>query len=610
MNPLRALSFIRQRLSRLSSAMTRAVLFRFVIGVGILAAPLLSSSGWAAPKNRLRPGGRAVQTDNEPNLRAAPQAEGDLSLSREGERKASALAAFAEGLLSEEDGDNERAFQAYRRSLASDPNHSELAVKVAFELARRGDVAEGISLLKDAAKAAPKEMLPPLCLSQIYAKFLKKPALAIRYASAALELAPDNISPYLALTELYTEAGQPRKAAAILDRALKSQSRDPDFWAQLGELCYRLDVPREGSPWPTEKLQRLNTLFEKALSHGSKDADILAKAADFYFETQQYHQAIPLLKKVIAAEDDPASDDGLVLREKLARSLMSAGHRGEALRLLEKMAEDAPRRKETCALIGDIHLMEGRLNEALAAYREVIRLDSTLSPAYLRVADLEMRVGQPEQALATLQSARKKFPGTALITYSLAATLGQVGRYKEALHYFEETLREAPDSKPGLPNANFYFAYGMAAEQAGEIERAAALLQKCIGLSHDDSAQACNYLGYMWIERGLHLREAGELIRRAVAQEPTNGAYLDSLGWYYFKTGEYAKAISELLKAIGYIREPDAVVYEHLGDAYAASGELPKAIEAWQKALPLEGAGKQGLAGKIEAARSKLAPVP
>ncbi len=50
-----------------------------------------------------------------------------------------------------------------------------------------------------------------MCLSQIYAKFLKKPLLAIKNASLALELDPNNIGPYLALVELYTEGGQPKK---------------------------------------------------------------------------------------------------------------------------------------------------------------------------------------------------------------------------------------------------------------------------------------------------------------------------------------------------------------------------------------------------------------
>ena len=577
MNPPRALSFASQSLRWSSS-----VFFSIVIGVGLWVGPLRSSL-CAAPQKRPLPEGRSAQAETQPSPKTSPAQGTDLSLAKEGQRKAEALAEFSKGLLAEEDGDGEQAFAAYRRSLALDSNNTELAAKVALELAQRGEVAEGINLLKDAAKVAPKDMLPPLCLSQIYAQFLKKTALAIKHATLALELAPDNISPYLALVELYTNDGQPQKAGAILERALKSNSTDGDFWCQLGELCERLDLSPEGTATP-EKLQRLNTLFQKAISLAPDNLDNVAKGADFYYETKQYEPAIPLLRKVIAAEDDPASEDTLGLRDKLARALMDSGHHDQSLDVL--------------------HLLAGRLEEALSAYREVIRLDGSIAPAYLRIADLEMRLGQSDKAIATLTEARKKFPGAALITYSLAATLAQAGKYPQALGAVEDTLREAPASKPSLLNASFYFAYGMAADQAGDLERAVTLLQKSIALAPEEAAPARNYLGYLWIEHGMRLREAGELVKRALAQEPQNGAYLDSLGWYYFKTGDYPQAIANLQKAVAALPEADAVVFEHLGDAYAASGDAAKALEAWKKALALDASNKP-LAAKIEKAQGK-----
>jgi len=595
MNPPRALSFASQSLSRFSS-----VFLSLAIGTGLWAGPLRSSV-CAAPQNQ----GRFAAFQSTP--KTPPAHRDDLSLSKEGGRKAEALAAFSEGLLAEEEGDKERAFQAYRRALALDSDNTELTAKVAFELAQRGEVAEGIDLLKDAQKESPKDMLPPLFLSHIYAKFLKKPALAIKNAVLALELDPESIEPYLTLVELYSDGGQPQKAETILDRALKSESTDGDFWCQLGELCARLDLNSEGNA-PPEKIQRLNALFQKALSLDPENLDNMAKAADFYFETKQYEPAIPLFRKLIAAEEEPGSEDSLALRDKLARALMDSGHRDQALDVLQKMAADAPQRVETHAMIGDIHLLEGRIEPALAAYREVIRLDPSMAPAHLRIADLEMRLGQTEKAIATLTEARKQFPGSALITYSLAATLAQAGQYAQSLTAFEDTLREAPNSKPALPNASFYLAYGMAAEQSGDLERAAALLKKSIELAPNDAAQACNYLGYMWVDRGLHLPEAGALIQRAVREEPKNGAYLDSLGWFFYKSADYPQAIAHLLKALAVLPRPDPVVYEHLGDAYAAAGETAKALEAWNRALALDPENK-ALPGKIQSAQQKPLPV-
>ncbi|MDD5349069.1 MAG: tetratricopeptide repeat protein, partial [Chthoniobacteraceae bacterium] len=201
-----------------------------------LLAGCVPVMGLAAPSVQPRPAeSSAVAGTGSEGAPKTASAAGDLALGREGERKADALAAFAQGLLAEEDGDNDRAFEAYRRSLSADANNTELAVKVAFELARRGEVSEGIGLLKDAAKASPRDPLPPLCLAQIYAQFLKKPALAIKQATTALELDPGAIGPYLVLIELYSQGGQPKKAESVLEKALKSDSKDGEFWSQLAE---------------------------------------------------------------------------------------------------------------------------------------------------------------------------------------------------------------------------------------------------------------------------------------------------------------------------------------------------------------------------------------
>ena len=47
-----------------------------------------------------------------------------------------------------------------------------------------------------------------------------------------------------------------------------------------------------------------------------------------------------------------------------------------------------------------------------------------------------------------------------------------------------------------------------------------------------------NDLGYLYAEQGKNLEKAETMIRKAVADEPENSAYLDSLGWVLFKRGK------------------------------------------------------------------------
>jgi tetratricopeptide (TPR) repeat protein len=95
-----------------------------------------------------------------------------------------------------------------------------------------------------------------------------------------------------------------------------------------------------------------------------------------------------------------------------------------------------------------------------------------------------------------------------------------------------------------------------------------------------------NYLGYMLADRGVKLDEALTLIKKAVDLDPTNGAYLDSLGWAYFKLGKYDQAEDNLNKASrSQHMGADPTVQDHLGDLYQKTGRLKLAAAHWERAL-------------------------
>jgi predicted Zn-dependent protease len=124
-----------------------------------------------------------------------------------------------------------------------------------------------------------------------------------------------------------------------------------------------------------------------------------------------------------------------------------------------------------------------------------------------------------------------------------------------------------------------------------------------------------NDLGYTWVDRGEHVEQALPMIKLAVAAEPLNAAYLDSLGWAYYKTGEFDRACTYLSRAVQLHSGQDAVIYDHLGDAEYRLGDANAARENWRKALgrleaPPSGRERGELDARVLAAlRSKLAAV-
>jgi tetratricopeptide (TPR) repeat protein len=121
-----------------------------------------------------------------------------------------------------------------------------------------------------------------------------------------------------------------------------------------------------------------------------------------------------------------------------------------------------------------------------------------------------------------------------------------------------------------------------------------------------DQANALNFIGYTWAEKGINLEKAEEMIKKALAIKPGDGYIQDSLGWLYYQKGDYKRAADELTKA--HEKAPDdPVIAEHVADAYLKLGQTDRAVEFLQKALTLDTKGerKQILEEKLKGLEKK-----
>ena len=96
-----------------------------------------------------------------------------------------------------------------------------------------------------------------------------------------------------------------------------------------------------------------------------------------------------------------------------------------------------------------------------------------------------------------------------------------------------------------------------------------------------------NYLGYSWLERGVNLEQALDLILSAVELEPDDAYIIDSLGWAYFLLGDFKKSIDTLEHALRLLPY-DPTLNDHLGDAYWKVGRKKEALSQWKRVLIYE----------------------
>jgi tetratricopeptide (TPR) repeat protein len=117
------------------------------------------------------------------------------------------------------------------------------------------------------------------------------------------------------------------------------------------------------------------------------------------------------------------------------------------------------------------------------------------------------------------------------------------------------------------------FIRAAALERLAQFDAAAELFQKLVETEPDD-ANAANYLGYMWADRNVNLDEALQLISHAVALDPENSAFLDSLGWVHYRLGDFGEAEQWLRRAVDLGGDVgDGTVYCHLGEVLLVSGD-------------------------------------
>jgi len=521
-----------------------------------------------------------------------------LRLRSDHEQCAERTARYLEALFEEETEGPDRALDAKRKVLALDPGFTDLAMEVARQYLRAGETQEAISVLKDAAKASLKKSGPLVALAGIYLRQLQKPDLAERYGNQALSATPDESAPYQILFEIYKSTSQPQKIEGLFGRAFKRNPPSADFWLDLVDLRLRDLEGRD------KDFSGAVEMLDRAQKCAGDRAEALVRVGNAFVLCNRADRAIPLYQLALALRPNMEG-----VRDRLAGFLIQAGETTEAIKLVEEIVKGNPLDFLAYDQLANLYLRANEPSKALASLKQAILVAPPDPERYSKLIQLSLRSGDADAATLYAGEAEKAFPNLIEFTFFKALALSEAGKHEEAIKAFELILVEAGNSRPELLNGDFYFSYGVSAEQAGRFAKAAEALKKSIELDPENAARACNYLGYMWADRNENLEEAEAMIRRAVEAEPESGAYLDSLGWVHFKKGLCQQALKELLHAAELLKADDATVFDHIGDSLEKLGKTAEAVAYWQKAHLLD-AGNKSIAEKLDACSARVAQKP
>jgi tetratricopeptide (TPR) repeat protein len=246
-----------------------------------------------------------------------------------------------------------------------------------------------------------------------------------------------------------------------------------------------------------------------------------------------------------------------------------------------------PKRDDAWLLVGDLLAQDDDHAGAREAYAKVAPTSVRYVAAQSKLAWSYQTSGDKARAVVLAQQAAAAAPKDrdAQITY--ADLLRANERWAESAAALDPLIAGEGDK----PDWRLLYMRGIALERAGRWDGAERDLLTAVKLNPDEP-DLLNYLGYSWIDRGLHLPEAIAMVQKAVDARPQSGAMLDSLGWGYYRQGDYKTAVAKLEQAVE-LEPGDPDVNGHLGDAYWRIGRQVEARYQWQRVLSLEPDAKQ-----------------
>ncbi len=187
---------------------------------------------------------------------------------------------------------------------------------------------------------------------------------------------------------------------------------------------------------------------------------------------------------------------------------------------------------------------QGKLDEAVAEYREAIRLQPDLALAHSNLGNALAGQGKVDEAVAEYRTAIRLQPDFAAAHNALGDALADQGKVDEAVAEYRTVIRLQPD----LANAHYNLGIALAAQ--GKVDEAIAEYRTAIRLQPDHA-------------------EAHDNLGNALRQ------------------GKEDEAIAEYRTAIR-LRPDDANAHYNLGGALSAQGKVDEAVAEYRTAIRLK----------------------
>lgn len=504
-----------------------------------------------------------------------------------------ALVHYAAGRLLEERGEDAEAMVEYFRVLTLDPRSMSAARNLSELAARRGEAARSLEFA-DRALALDPDDAQSLWLKGSAQFNLGRPEAALGTLEAATRADSTRVQVWLTLARVAENMDRIPVVARAYQRVVRLNEDDAEAWFQLAAsearlgnygiadsaLTHAVDLNpmRPGQVflrgWIRESSGRREEaigLYRHHLELHPDDQVTRGRLVDLLAREQRHAEAFDEARRVTRAR--PGDLDALQTEADLA---FKSGHPREGTDALERLRRVAPGDPATVARALDVLGHNGRGREAVGLAESWAQAHPGDYRGEMLIAQASAQDRRIDAAIEHARRAVNAMPDSLGPRVMLGRLYQSEKRYAEA----EPVWADAMARFPRMIGLGLDLAY--CREQRGDLDGSEAAARDVLKQEPRNPA-ALNFLGYLLADHNRKLEEAEILIQQAVAQDPDNGAFLDSLGWVYYRLGRVEEARTKLERAVELTG--DAVVREHLGDVYKDLKLLDLARDQYTRAL-------------------------
>jgi tetratricopeptide (TPR) repeat protein len=496
------------------------------------------------------------------------------------------------------DKDPDAAATYYRAALKFDQRNAELLELTFYSVLADGDMKEAVRLAGQLAQVDHNNRNAHLVLGVHALKMKQYKEARSQFNQAAHGSVNDLVGTLLAAWTTYA-AGDAKTATDSIDKL-----NGPEWYSIFKDLHSGLIADLSGNKREAGKR------FEHAFKVDGTFLRVMQSQASFLSRSGQHDEALKIYTDYEKAMPRyPLVTEGLaLLRKDLPLPRIVETPQEGAAEVLYGVGAAFGRREEEVSLA----------NRGLAYLQLALYLEPNHSLALVSLADLYEVMKKPALAIKVFERVPAGSPLKHNTEIQLAVDLDQLERTDEAKQHLEKVIAAKPDdmeailqlahlqrerkeyegcaetygkaisllAEPVKANWTTFYFRGICYERSKQWAKAELDFKRALEL-YPNEPRVLNYLGYSWIDQGVHLDEGMDMIKKSVEQRPDDGYIVDSLGWAYYRLGNYEEAVKNLERAVE-LKPVDPTINDHLGDVYWKVDRMLEAKFQWSHARDLK----------------------